>query len=244
MTRTPTILYADFSCPWSHLAHHRLELLAADGLDVEVRAVEHEPRRGQPGFPAGDDFEAFRDEVARMRQAMLPDEDLPLELRGFVPNTRAAVSAFAESFGAGVADIVAPILFDAYWRYGHDLGNPAIVRTLVADAVMSGHSPSDPLRRWGHAVDVTGGPMTTVAWKLVLGWRRLWTGMEKEVVPILLPEAGGIRYGVDAVEHLGHLVVDRGIDPASEPVRRELGPRPPLDGHGRTQVLYPTPGAA
>jgi hypothetical protein len=245
MTRTPTILYADFNCPWSYLAHRRLALLSADGMDVEVRAVEHEPKRSHLGLAGDDDFRCLREEVARVEQVLLPGESLPIELRGFVPSTRAAVSAYAESYGAGVAQIAAPILFEAYWRHGVDLGKPAVVRVLLAEAVMSGTSPSDPLRRWGHCVDVTGGPMTSLAWRLVRAWRHQWTEMDKEVVPVLLPQSGEARYGVDAVEHLGRLLQERGIDPSTEPARPQpaTGPRPPLDGHGRTQILYPL-GAA
>lgn len=244
MTRPPTILYADFTCPWSHLAHRRLALLAADGLDVEVRTVEHEPRRPRAGLLVDDEFRDLREEVARVEQSLLPGESLPMQLRGAVPSTRAAVSAYAEAYGAGVAEIVAPLLFDGYWRHGLDLGNPSVVRALVAEAVMSGTSPSDPLRRWGHAVDVTGGPMTSLAWRLVRGWRQQWTGLEKEVVPVLMPEKGEARYGVDAVDHLGRLLLERGVDPATEPVWPTPGRRPPLDGYGRTQILYPPLGAA
>lgn len=243
MTRTPTILYVDFTCPWSYLAHRRLALLSADGMDVEVRAVEHEPKRSHLGLAGDDDFQCLREEVARVEQALIPGESLPMELRGFVPSTRAAVSAYAESYGAGVADIAAPILFESYWRHGVDLGKPAVVRVLLAEAVMAGTSTSDPLRRWGHCVDVTGGPMTSLAWRLVRAWRHQWTELEKEVVPVLLPETGDIRYGVDAVDQLGQLLQERGIDPSAEPGWPQPGTRPPLDGHGRTQILYPL-GAA
>ncbi|MEO6018862.1 MAG: hypothetical protein ABIP45_01275 [Knoellia sp.] len=244
MTMTPTILYVDFTCPWSYLAHRRLALLSADGMDVEVRAVEHEPKRSHLGLVDKDEFPRLREEVSRVEHALLPGESLPIELRGFVPNTRAAISAYAESSCAGVAPIAAPILFEAHWRDGLDLGNPSVVRVLLADAVMSGTSPSDPQRRWGHCVDVTGGPMTSMAWQLVRAWRHQWTDLEKEVVPVLLPETGNIRYGVDAVDHLGQLLMERGIDPSTEPVWPQPGPRPPLDGHGRTQILYGPLGVA
>jgi hypothetical protein len=238
MTPPPILLYGDFTCPWSYLAHRRLELL---GEPFELRAVEHDPWRARPSRTRDDEFSCLREELDQLSWFLLPGEELPLTLRGFVPHTRAAVSGYAESFGAGVADVAAPLLFDAFWRHGLDLSDPAVVRTLLADALESGTSPSDPLRRWGHGVDVTGGPMTTLAWRLVRAWRREWVAFEKEVVPLLVLADGRVRYGVDAVEHLGQAVMDAGLDPAAEPPRREPGPRPPLDGHGRRQVLYPTP---
>ncbi|GAB3440913.1 hypothetical protein GCM10027517_16100 [Phycicoccus ginsengisoli] len=234
----PTVLYADFSCPWSYLAHRRLELL---GAPFELRAVEHDPWQARPSRTREDEFSCLREELDRLSWFLLPGEELPHLLRGFVPHTRAAVSGYAECYGAGVADLAAPLLFDGFWRHGLDLSDPVVVRLLLADAVESGTSPSDPLRRWGHCVDVTGGPMTSLAWRLVGAWRREWSGFDKEVVPLLVLGDGEVRHGVDAVEHLGRAVMAAGIDPATEPTRREPGPRPPLDGYGRPQVLYPTP---
>jgi hypothetical protein len=85
--------------------------------------------------------------------------------------------------------------------------------------------------------------MTTIAWRLVRAWRRQWTAMDKEVVPVLVLPDGGVRYGVDAVEELGRRLVERGVDLTTEPPCPTPGARPPVDGYGRTQVLYPTPVA-
>lgn len=238
MATPPILFYADFTCPWSYVAHRRLRLL---GEPFELRSVEHDPWQATPRRTREDEFAHLRAELDQVSRFLLPGEDLPHTLRGFVPHTRAAVSGYAEAYGAGVADIAAPLLFDAFWRHGLDLADPKVVRVLLAEAIESGTSPSDPLRRWGHCVDVTGGPITTVAWRLVRAWRQQWATFEKEVVPVLVLADGEVRYGVDAVEHLGRAVVDAGLDPAVEPPRREPGPRAPLDGFGRTQVLYPTP---
>lgn len=242
----PTVLYGDFSCPWSHAAYRRLTRLGALGEAVEHRAVEHSPWRARPTVTADEEVACLREELDRVATHLLPGEDLPGVAPAahprFVPLTRAAVSGYAEAHGAGMADVAAPLLFEAYWRDGLDLARPAVVRSLVAEAVMSGHSPSDPLRRWGHAVDVTGAPMTTTGWRLVRDWRSQWAAMEKEVVPVLVLPDGVHVYGVDALERLGQLLVARGVDVSEEITWAEPGPRPPLDGYGRTQVLYP--GAA
>jgi predicted DsbA family dithiol-disulfide isomerase len=235
----PTVLYGDFSCPWSYLAHSRLLRLRATGTTFELRAVEHDPWRARPSRSSDQALACLSEELDRVTALLLPGESLPLAPPHAVPHTRAAVSGYAEAFGAGVADLAAPRLFDAYWTRGTDLSSPAGVRSLLADAVVTGTSPSDPLRRWGHAVDVTGAPMTTTAWRLVRDWRDGWTAMEKEVVPVLVLPDGEHVYGVDAVEHLGRLVWTSGVDPSAELTWPEPGPRPPLDGYGRVQVLYP-----
>jgi hypothetical protein len=85
--------------------------------------------------------------------------------------------------------------------------------------------------------------MTTLAWRLVRAWRRQWMSLDKEVVPVLLLPDGTLRYGVDAVEHLGRRLAASDIDPATEPSWPEPRPPAPLDGYGRTQLLYPL-GAA
>lgn len=237
-TTPPTVLYGDFSCPWSYLAHSRLLRLRATGRTFELRAVEHDPWRARPTQSADQSLACLTEELDRVAALLLPGETLPLAPPRAVPHTRAAISGYAEAFGAGVAEIAAPRLFDAYWTHGTDLSSPAAVRSLLDDAVMAGISPSDPLRRWGHAVDVTGGPMTTTAWRLVRGWREEWSALEKEVVPVLVLPDGEQVYGVDAVEHLGRLVAASGVDPSAELTPPEPGPRPPLDGYGRVQVLY------
>lgn len=237
-----TVLYGDFSCPWSYLAYHRLTRLYRTAGDVEFRAVEHDPWRARPRSSASESLACLDEELGRVAAQLLPGETLPLALPPAVPITRAAVSGYAEAFGADVADLAAARLFESFWTRGTDLSSPAAVRTLLADAVMAGTSPSDPLRRWGHAVDVTGGPMTTTAWRLVRRWREEWTAMEKEVVPVLVLPDGEHLYGVDAVEHLGQALATSGVDPSADLVRPEPGPRPPLDGYGRVQVLYPATG--
>ena len=239
MTHPDPILYVDFTCPWSHLAHRRLARLRDLGEGFEVRAVEHRPWRARPAATPEQELACLREELDVVATHLLAGEELPHALPRSVPLTRAAVSGLAEAHGAGVADVAAPLLFEGFWRDGLDLANPAVVRGLLAEAVMSGSSPSDPLRRWGHAVDVTGAPMTSEGWRLVRDWRAQWTALEKEVVPVLRLPDGRHLYGVDVVDHLGQLLVTRGVDPSEELTWPEPGPRPPLDGYGRPQVLYP-----
>lgn len=243
MSGGPALLYGDFSCPWSYLSYRRLAMLRAAGQRFELRAVEHDP--WHPGSPRGgrDELAALQGEMDEVVAHLLPDEDLPYTLAGFVPHTRAAISGYAESHGANVADVAAPVLFEAFWRHGVDISDPRTVRTLLAEALMSGSSTSDPLRRWGHAVDVTGGPMTTTGWRLVRDWRREWHDLEHEVVPVLVLDDGPV-FGVDAVDRLGTMLADSDVDPARPVEWPRPGRRPPVDRGGRRQVLYPPPHVA
>lgn len=239
MSPTRTLLYADFTCPWSYLAHRRLGQLRSAGLDFELRAVEHSPWQAVTRTTVDDQFACLREEVDNVAALLLPGEDLPYDLYGFVPHTRGAVNGQAEAHGAGVAAVTAPLLFEAFWLHGLDLDNASVVRTLLAEAVLGGDSPSDPLRRWGRTLDVTGGPMTSLGWRLARGWRAQWMDLAKQVVPVLVTPRGTHYYGADVLTHLATLMADHGVDPAVAPSWPLPGPRPALDGHGREQVLYP-----
>lgn len=238
----PLVLYGDFTCPWTYLAFRRLGELASAGVVFEFRAIEHDPGRPRRTGPA-DGFADLRTEMEAVTTHLLPDEEYPYTLAGFVPHTYAAVNGYAEAFGAGVGDVAAPVLFEAFWRHGLDLDDPKVVRTLLSDAVQGGTSPSDPLRRWGFVVGVTGGPMTTTAWRLVEGWRDEWAPEGQGTVPVLLRQDAAALVGVEVVTWLGTQLERSGVDLAEAVVWPSAHPRRQLDGYGRRQILYPSPVA-
>lgn len=208
-------LYGDLSCPWSYLASRRATLLAADGVDVEWRMVEHDRA----------DLATTRRDLDHVTRRLLPGERLPHALAGFVPRTGPAVSGYAEAYVAGVAPRVRRLLFDAYWMHGVDLGDARLVRTLLVDAVRSGAHRSELVRDWGYAVDVTGAPVSTEAWHLVRRWRTDWAEGGR-VVPSLAVDGGARLLGVEAAEWLGAEVVRRGLDPDGPALYAEE-PAPP-----------------
>lgn len=223
----PLVVYGDFNCPWSYLASRRVGVLAAAGVPVEWRAVEHDRR--PPGARTRPDaaIAALQEEMGRVLAALLPDERLPYDLAGFVPPTEAAVTAYAESVVARRPARVRRLLFESFWMHGIDIGDPAVLRTLLVDELRGSASPSVPVRDWGYGVDVNGGPFTTRAWRVVRRWSAEWRETGKPVVPVVM--LAEPLHGVDAVEWLGRQVRRRGLDPeppAHRPVprgdRREL----------------------
>lgn len=217
MSERHLVVYGDFNCPWSYVAFRRSELLAARGIGVDWRAVEHDPFR--PGRPRAGRFDGLRAEVDRMLPSLLPGERLPYSLAGFVPYTRAAISGYAGAYGAGVCDQAVRILFDAFWLNGIDIGNPQLVRTLLVDAIRSGRSTSDPLREWGYAVTVNGSPVTTTAHRLIRSWQEEWVATGRQVVPTLTVDGGRTYFGEDAVAWLGDELALLGLDLDAEPPR-------------------------
>ncbi|QNN52682.1 DsbA family oxidoreductase [Nocardioides mesophilus] len=222
MSTDRIVVYGDFNCPWSYLASRRAAQLASDGVEVDWRAVEHEPWRPQPFSDTSTRFHRLRDEMPHVLEALLPGEELPYALAGFVPFTHAAVSGYAEAYGAGVGDRVRHLLFEALWLHGIDLGDAQVVRTLLTDAIRSGRSDSEPLHDWGYAVDVFGGPITTTAWRLREQWVSEWQAGGQDMVPVLVRDGEAPLVGLDAVRWLGAELHRRGIDPHRVPVPEPL----------------------
>lgn len=147
--------------------------------------------------------------------------------------TEAAVSAYAEAYEAGVGADVRRLLFDAYWRHGLDIGNPEVLRKLVAGPILRGRSPSSPLRDYGYAVSVSGAPITTAAWRRMRHWQDAWARLSTDALPVLLVDHEPVRTGVEALRWLEKELVATGAelnpdlpDPARYPAARV---RPSMD---------------
>ncbi|HET7682511.1 MAG TPA: DsbA family protein [Marmoricola sp.] len=220
----PIVVYGDFNCPWSYLAFRRAAVLSAAGMAVDWRAVEHAPRRVRPAADRVREFESLPAEMDRVVAMLLPGELLPYDLSGFVPETRASVAAYAEGYAAHVAGPVRKVLFEAFWMHGIDIGDAKVLRTLLVDELRGGSSPSDTVREWGYPVDVTGGPISTSAWRLASRWSAEWQGRGRRVVPLLVAPGVGLQLGVDAVRWLGEQIVAHDLD--LEPPATDA-PQPP-----------------
>lgn len=203
-------VYGDFNCPWSYLAFRRAQALADAGADVEWRAVEHDPWKPGRNRDQGARVAALREEMDRVVAMLGPDETLPYDLTGFVPSTRAAVAAYAESRVAGAERRVGAVIFESFWMHGIDIGDPKVLRTVLEDQLRGTSSPSEAVREWGYPTDITGGPISTRAWRLTVRWSSSWLAEEKGVVPMLVRPDGRPVHGVDAVQWLGEQSGARG----------------------------------
>lgn len=227
-------IYADFSCPNCYLASRRADLLVAAGTDVDWRAVEH--RHHLP--VAGRRLDGVaRDGLARDMAAattlLLPGEPMPWSTPEFVPRTRAAVSAYAEAYGAGVAPDVRRLLFGLYWVDGADIGNPAVLRGPLVGPILRGHSETVPLRESGLAVSVDGGPITTGAYRRIRDWAAEWRGIGARL-PALVA-SGRTLVGADALRYLGE---------RATALRAPLAPALPDPRHYPPARVHPAAGWA
>ncbi|GAA6525771.1 DsbA family protein [Intrasporangium sp. DVR] len=206
---TEITAWGDFTCPWSHLAWRRTEALADDGVAVDWRTVQHERWRHLTPADHAERLQTVHREVQQVLGHLLPGETLPHTTNGHAPFTGAATSAYAEAYASGVARPVRRTLFEAFWEQSVDLDDARTLRALLAEDLRKGTSTCEPVWRWGHACDVTGGPISSAAWHLVRDWRSQWRELGGTVPTV---RAGGETFvGVEAVDWLGARLRDRGL---------------------------------
>lgn len=203
---TQTVVYGDFTCWKCALANRRANLLRRSGHPIEWRAVESE--RGLPVRGRRRTEQEF-ERVALVRNEfnpqLRPGEIMPQTLPDLVPKTTAAVSAYAEAVVANVADQVRGLLFAAYWTHGTDIGDPEILRTLLAAEFMSSDATSDPIARFGYAVAMTREPITGAAWRLIREWRDDLAQLQRSEVPVVT-DSSGTHCGDAALRRLADLL--------------------------------------
>jgi hypothetical protein len=159
--------------------------------------VEPDPRLPVTGLRLDADRSRRQADLEQVRALLLPGEHLPDRAPALLPHTGPAVVGYAEACGAGVADRVRSVLFDAYWRCGADLGSPEVLRRLLVEPLLAGHSDSWPVRESGYGVTLAGGPITSQAWRRVREWRAGWQQTATGVLPVLV--AGGSTLAGPAV---------------------------------------------
>jgi hypothetical protein len=128
--------------------------------------------------------------MERINGMLLPGEMLPYALAGFVPDTAAAVEAYAVAVASGAADPARRTLFEAFWCHSVDLDDDHLVHTVLADTVPDRGS------------DEAGSGDRTAATQLVERWRAEWKGLDDVTIPVVIPEGEEPRFGVDAVTWL------------------------------------------
>ncbi|HEU5144069.1 MAG TPA: DsbA family protein [Dermatophilaceae bacterium] len=204
--------YGDFTCPWSYLSWQRSEVLREHGLEVDWRTVEHDPWHHLAPESLVERHRTTHAALAQVQKHLLPGEHLPHPFVGIVPFTGAATAAYAEAVVAGVAPEARRILFQAFWHEGADLNNARVVRDLLAGLLRGRPSRSELVHRWGYAVDVTGGSLTSEAWRLVRDWRSEWKGFGQDVVPALSIDGGPWVHGEGVVDQLREELTARGLE--------------------------------
>lgn len=211
------VLYADFGYPCCYLAGRAVDALSSTGVEVDWRAVEHEPRLSKSPRPMADDDRALLTDEPAVWELLAPGED-PAAAPRTVPNTAAAVAGYAEAYGAGVADDARRLLLKAYWVDHANIGDPEVLRRLLAGPLLRGRSGCDAIQRFGFAVSANREPVTTGAWRRIRAWREEWEQLGTRALPTLVGEGGTVAGAADVVGRLAKLVQESGqLDPPNLP---------------------------
>lgn len=107
------------------------------------------------------------------------------------------------------------LLYAAYWVDGADIGSPEVLRRLLTGPMLRGDSPAWPLREYGYAVSVSGGPITTDAWRRMRAWREDWQRLDIMELPILVEDGHPPASGEAALRRLEQELLrsHAGLDP-------------------------------
>jgi len=181
VTRSTLIVYGDFNCPYSCLASFRVDVLLAKGLvEVEWRAVDHDPSIPPPSRPVeGPLEEMLRREVDEVRSLTRSYEGVPINVPPIQPNTALAVAAFA-----AVSDdrrhAVRRRLFETLWFDGRDIGDSGVIREIVDDDPAAGAA-------------------------LAESWRSAWSELDRHLVPMLVLPDGTVSRGLGSLKRLAIL---------------------------------------
>jgi hypothetical protein len=170
------VIYGDFNCPFSALASQRAAALEECGeVVVEWRAVGHDPSIPTEGRSIiGEARRALEHELAQIDALMLPGETAALTVPTIQSSTWLVNLAFA---GSPTDDRPAlrGLVFDAYWRRGQDLTDPATVRRLC-----------------GQHTDV----------HLTADWQATWKALPSPIVPTVVLPDGHVSRGLGALARL------------------------------------------
>lgn len=222
------IVYGDFTDPLSRIASLRTDALRRAGSAVDWRAVAGHRSTQVVSRPLDEDTRRRIAETEQWwRDTALPGEATATSNTHVVPSPGPPVSAYAEAVVAGVADHVRALLFRSHWVHNQDIGNPDVLRGLLAIPILHGRSPAEVHTESGYAVAISGGPLTTDGWRLIGQWRGEWRELGRPELPVVR-DGGSTLVGREAVAHLGALISEAGasLPPALPAVNPH--PLPPL----------------
>ena len=128
------VVYSDYICPFCYIGFHRIEKLKEQfNVDVEWRPYELHPEIPKNGVSVNSlRFPNGYLEMALANVNRLAKEDgIELKYSEKFPNSQLALifSEFARK--AGKFDEFHKLVFDAYWKEGKDIGDPAVLLNIA-----------------------------------------------------------------------------------------------------------------
>jgi predicted DsbA family dithiol-disulfide isomerase len=170
------LVWRDYLCPWCYLGRDRTILLESLGVEVTPLAYELHPEIPTEGRPVRPDGR-FATVMARIG-AECEAVGLPFRSPTKIANTRAALEV-SEAVRVAQPDAFPAVdaaFYDAQWVHDQDLGDPAVVEAILANAGVDltsvDHAEGARLVESARAEavdhDVTGTPAWWVADRLLI----------------------------------------------------------------------------
>jgi hypothetical protein len=172
-------------------------------MEVDWRAVEHQPKSVAAFAETSERLRRVRADMEKVLEVLLPGEQLPYALAGFVPDTGAAVAEYAQAYGVGAAARVRQLLFDALWLHSLDLDDAQVVHTIVVDAIWGDACSSEPSAERTYDVGAAFADGTDEARRHTGKWAEEWHDIGRETVPVVVVDDADRFIGIDAVKRLG-----------------------------------------
>lgn len=172
------VIYGDFSCPFSALAHRRaMRRAQRDGVDFDWRAIEHAPDVPVDGQLLDEDARGgFAAELTQIRELLTADEADEQHVPTYRLNT-ARLNTLYASLAPSLRHEFARAVFDAYWRDGRNLND-------LAELEAFGAAPNDEGEREARV------------------WQGEWDGFERHIVPMMRLPDGKLSRGLGALMRL------------------------------------------
>lgn len=164
------IVYGDFNCPFSALAHERAMRQQARGLlHLEWRAVEHDPDVPPEGEVVDEETrDQFEEELTQIRELLVDGEPDVLRVPSRRLNTRRLNALLASTPPAERADFRRAV-FGAYWVHDHDMNSCEFLDGLATVESPAGVS-------------------------MAIDWQWDWESFERRIVPMMrLPDGKLVR---------------------------------------------------
>jgi transposase len=155
------------------------------GVEVDWRAIKHDPGLFMTGTPASAERETWKRELAEVTALALPAEQPPVAVPPLISNTLAALSAYTEAVTDGVQHELRRALFEAIWVRQRHLSNAYDVRTAT-----SGYDPHKRVN--GRKRHITVDTLGLLCYVIVTAANT----HDQHVAPALLHDAAdrGIRH--------------------------------------------------
>jgi predicted DsbA family dithiol-disulfide isomerase len=143
----PVDVWADVTCPWCYIGHHRLaEAIAGEppgSVAVRPRAFELQPDLPPEGIPVEEWYprhfgsvEAMRADFERVTEhAAASGVDIRIDRVTRAPNTRVAHRLIALAAREGLGEEALQALFRGHFGEGADVADPETALALVAGGV-------------------------------------------------------------------------------------------------------------